>query len=129
MPLPVGGLRGAERVLAFFRLSEVSDEGGASSCFKCVPSRGIASPHFLHFIRARLPAIFASGTLNFAEQLGQLASMVDEAQITGANVPELGYHARPASERYPSGYGMVQPWRARLSHGCLIEDTRIHPNG
>lgn len=65
-------------------------DGGVAvggSVLNAVPSMGIESPHFLHFIRARLPATFASGTLNFAEQEGQLTSMVDEAQITGVIVP------------------------------------------
>lgn len=43
---------------------------------KMVPSIEICSPHFLHFIRARFPAIFSSGTLNFAEQAEQLTNMV-----------------------------------------------------
>lgn len=88
----------------------------------------MASPHFLHFIRARFPAIFASGTLNFAEQLGQLASMVDEAQITGANVPRRGYHALSASERYRGAARAVQPKRVNFHEGRLIEDTRVDPN-
>lgn len=41
-----------------------------------MPSIEICSPHFLHFIRARFPATFSSGTLNFAEQAEQLTNMV-----------------------------------------------------
>lgn len=48
-------------------------EGGLVD--KCMPSSGIMALHRLHFIRARFPAIFSSGTLNFAEQAGQAASM------------------------------------------------------
>jgi hypothetical protein len=99
MPLEVGGRRGAERVRFLLSSRSGTETGGSCSTARCVPSSGIAAPHFLHFIRARLPAIFASGTLNFVEQLGQLASMVDEAQITGANVPRTGYHGRPSTER------------------------------
>jgi len=81
----VVGRRGAERLRCFWvgegaSLAFGTVGVGAGSFLIClgaaagaggftdVPSMRIAAPHFLHFIRARRPAILSSGTLNFAEQ-------------------------------------------------------------
>lgn len=73
------------------------DESPEPGVVSWVPSIGIASPHFLHFIRARFPATLASGTLNFAEQEGQRTSMSKAGRW--GRLPALCYHGLPLVER------------------------------
>lgn len=71
-----GSLRGEER-----EIPPLAEGGGGAwdredpDPGRDVPSIRMALPHFLHFIRARLPATFASGTLNLVAQEEQLTIM------------------------------------------------------